>query len=177
MEEIIAKKYIKAIKNSSNKTSMADIAAIFSVLAKSFKDEKFISIIINPNVSSDDKSSILLDAVKSLDSSSVNNLIKLLVEKNRISIIPALAEEFRKDLAHTNKSYVGFVYSDSEIDSKVIQDLSDGLGKKFNSKIMLNFSKADFNGIKVDVEDLGVEIDFSKTRINTQMIEHIIKAI
>ena len=83
----------------------------------------------------------------------------------------------RKDIAHSSKSYEGRVYSNSEIDSKVIQDLSDGLSKKFDSTITLNFQKTDFNGIKVDVEDLGIEIDFAKSRINTQMIEHIIKAI
>ena len=58
MEELIAKKYIKAIKNSSNTTSMTDIAATFSVLAKSFNNDKFTNIINNPNVSSDDKSNI-----------------------------------------------------------------------------------------------------------------------
>jgi hypothetical protein len=34
---------------------MTDITAIFSVLAESFKNEKFTTIINNPNVSSDDK--------------------------------------------------------------------------------------------------------------------------
>ena len=33
------------------------------------------------------------------------------------------------------------------------------------------------NGIKVDVADLGVEINFSKSRINSQIVEHIVKAI
>jgi len=177
MEELIAKKYIKAIRNSSDATAMKSIAEVFSILAQSFKNDKFVSIMNNPNVSSDEKSSILLDSVKSVKSEAINNLIKLLVEKKRISVIPALAEEFRKDLAHESKNYTGLVYSDSEIDSKVIQDLSAGLSKKFNSTIVLDFVKTDFNGIKVDVEDLGIEIDFSKSRINSQMIEHIIKAI
>jgi F-type H+-transporting ATPase subunit delta len=69
------------------------------------------------------------------------------------------------------------VYSDSDIDSKVIEDLGNGLGSRFDSKISLKFVKDNFKGIKVDVEDLGVEISFSKSRINDQMIEHIIKAI
>jgi F-type H+-transporting ATPase subunit delta len=37
--------------------------------------------------------------------------------------------------------------------------------------------KNDFNGIKVAVEGLGIEINFSKDRIDSQIIEHIIKAI
>ena len=58
-----------------------------------------------------------------------------------------------------------------------MQDLSNGLSKKFDSSISLSFVKNDFNGIKVGIEDLGVEINFSKSRINSQMIEHIVKAI
>jgi F-type H+-transporting ATPase subunit delta len=120
---------------------------------------------------------ILLEAVKSANSKQINNLIRLLVEKNRIGIIPALAEGLRKNLTASTKIYKGNVYSDSIIDNKVIQDLSAGLSKKFDSKISLEFIKNDFNGIKVDVEDLGIEIDFSKSRINSQIIEHIVKAI
>lgn len=177
MEELIAKRYIKAIKDSSGVELIESMTSIFSVLAESFKDEKFISIIDNPNVSADNKLDILLGAVKVADSKEINNLIKLLVENGRINIIPAMAEEMRKDVAKSTKTYEGFVYSDSDIDANVIQDLSDGLGKRFDSKISLEFIKDDFNGIKVDVEDLGIEINFSKTRINNQIIEHIIKAI
>jgi F-type H+-transporting ATPase subunit delta len=177
MEELIAKRYVKAIKDSSGVGSMEDVTSVFSALAESFKDDKFIKIIDNPNVASDDKLNILLDAVKSADSNEINNLVKLIVENGRINIIPAMAEEMRKDLAKSTKTYKGLVYSDSEIEASVMQELSEGLSKKFDSTITLDFIKDDFDGIKVNVEDLGVEINFSKTRINTQIIEHIVKAI
>ena len=177
MEELVAKRYIKALRNNSDVEVLKNITTIFSVLAESFKNDKFIQIINNPNVAKKQKSEILLDAVKSADSKEVNNLIKLLIENNRINIIPAIANEMKKDLAASTKTYTGIVYSDSDIDAKVIQDLSDGLGRKFDSSISLDFVKNDFNGIKVDVEDLGIEINFSKTRINSQIIEHIVKAI
>ena len=177
MEELIAKRYIKAIKDSSGIDSMENMTSIFSALAESFKDEKFINIINNPDVVRDDKLNILLDAVKTADSKEINNLIRLIVENGRINIIPAIAEEMRKDVANTTKTYDGVVYSDSDINTKTVQDLSDGLSKRFDSKITLEFVKNDFDGIKVDVEDLGVEINFSKTRIDSQIIEHIVKAI
>lgn len=177
MEELIAKRYIKAMKNSVDASSMESAAAVFSALAESFKNEKFVNIIDNPNVSISDKSTILLDAVKSANSDKINNFVKLIVENKRINIIPAIAEEMRKDLAKTTKTYEGIIYSDSDIDEKVISELSSGLSKKFDSTITLVHVKNDFDGIKVDVEDLGVEINFSKTRINNQMIEHIVKAI
>jgi len=177
MEELIAKRYIKALQSSSNLESMKEMTTIFSALAQSFKNDNFLSIIDNPNVSAKDKSTILLDAVKVADSSKINNLIKLLVENKRINIIPAIADELQKNIADSTKTYEGVVYSDTDIEMKLIEDLSAGLSKKFNSKITLRAVKNDFNGIKVDVEGLGIEINFSKDRIDSQIIEHIIKAI
>jgi F-type H+-transporting ATPase subunit delta len=177
MENLIAKRYIKALKDGSENTFMGNVTTVFSALAESFKDEKFIQIIDNPNVSMSNKSDILLAAVKSAKSEKINNLIKLLVEKKRINIIPAIAEALRKDVALSTKTYEGIIYSNSDIDAKKITELSAGLSKKFDSKISLVFVKNDFDGIKVDVEDLGIEINFSKTRINNQLVEYIIKAI
>ena len=177
MEELIAKRYIKALKEGSDIESMQNMTVVFSALAEAFKDAKFVQIIDNPNVSKEQKLEILLAAVKPAKSESVDSLVKILVENNRMIIIPALAEGMRKDTANSTKTYSGVVYSDSDIDAKVIQDLSSGLSKRFDSNISLDFVKDNFDGIKVDVEDLGVEINFSKTRINSQIIEHIVKAI
>ena len=177
MEELIAKRYVKALKSSSDLESMKDMTIIFSALAESFKNDKFLNIIDNPNVNVKDKLTILLDAVKAANSSKINNFIKLLVENKRINILPAIANELQKDIANATKTYEGVIYSDTDIETKLIEDLSAGLSKKFNSKISLDAVKNDFNGIKVDVEGLGIEINFSKDRIDSQIIEHIIKAI
>jgi len=177
MEELIAKKYIKALKASSDIAAMENFTVLFSSLAESFKNDKFVSIISNPNVTAKDKSSILLEAVKPAGSDKINNLIQLLVENKRINIIPAIATELKKDLANSTKTYSGTIYSDSDINATLLTDLSGSLSKKFDSTITLSFVKNDFNGIKVEVEGLGIEINFSKDRIDRQIIEHIIKAI
>jgi len=80
-------------------------------------------------------------------------------------------------LAIATKTYEGIICSDTEIDAKVIKELSAGLSKKYDATISLVFIKNDFNGLKVEVEGLGIEINFSKDRIDSQIIEHIIKAI
>ncbi|WP_297443609.1 F0F1 ATP synthase subunit delta [Sulfurimonas sp.] len=177
MEELIAKRYIKALAFGSDTESLRNAASVFSVLSESFENEKFLNIIASSDVKTEEKSSILLDAVKAAQSDKINNLVKLLVENKRINIIPAIADELKKDLAHSTKTYSGIIFSDTDIDTKVIDELSAGLSKKYDSTISLSFIKNNFNGIKVEVSDLGIEINFSKDRINTQLIEHIIKAI
>ncbi len=177
MEELIAKRYIKALSMGSDLASMQNITTVFSALAESFKNDRFVSIIANPSVKAEDKSTILLDAVKAANSEEINNLVKLLVENRRINIIPAIAQELKNNLAMATKTYEGIIYSDTDIDAKVIEKLSAGLSKKYNATITLTFVKNDFNGIKVEVDGLGIEINFSKDRIDSQIIEHIIKAI
>ncbi len=177
MEELIAKRYIKALRQGADSKSMQNMTVVFSALAEAFKDAKFVHIMDNPNVTKEQKLELLLAAVKPAESDSINTLVKVLVENKRINIIPALAEGMRKDSANSTKTYGGVVYSDSDIDAKIIEDLGKGLSKRFDSNISLEFIQNDFDGIKVNVEDLGVEINFSKTRIDSQIIEHIIKAI
>ncbi len=177
MEELIAKRYIKALLVDSDINFVKDVAVLFQSLAQSFNDKKFINVMMNSEVSKADKASLLLDIVKPAASQKVNNFVQLLVENKRIAIIPAIAEELRKNLANMEKTYSGVVLSDTEISANVLEDLSNGLSKKYDSKILLAFEKTDFNGIKVEVNDLGIEIDFSKDRINHQLIEHITKAI
>ena len=63
------------------------------------------------------------------------------------------------------------------MDAKTVKALSSGLGKKVDADITLEFVKTNFDGIKVEVEDLGIELNFSKERINSSLIDHILKAI
>ncbi len=177
MNELIAKKYVKALYNSMDMESLENAAAVFKALAEALSDPAVAAVINAPQVSKEQRTEILLGAVKEAGSKEIENLIKLLVENKRVALIGDIAVVLEKLIAEIKKSYRGTVYSDSEIDSKVLAELGEGLGKKFDSTITLSFVQSDFDGIKVDVEDLGVEISFSKSRINKEIVEHILKAI
>jgi F-type H+-transporting ATPase subunit delta len=146
-------------------------------LAASFEDAKFNQIMESSDVSSDQKEALLLDAVKAAGSEQVNNLVKLLVEKRRIAVIPAMAVALKQEIARMKNSYTGVVYSNNDIDASTMDGIAAGLGKRVDANIVLNFVKTDFDGIKVEVADLGVEINFSKSRMNTQLVDYILKAI
>ncbi len=177
MEELVARRYTKALNESLGSDSLENVHSLFAAIKTSFADNTFVNIMDNPDVPSSDKESILLDAVKSANSDKVNNFIKLLVENKRIMIIPAIAEELRKTIASEKNSYDGSIYSDTDMDEGSLQGIATGLEKKLGAKINLTFVKTDFDGIKVEVVDLGIEINFSKSRLANQIIDHILKAI
>ena len=177
MEELIAKRYINALKQAIDAASLEGISAVFDAVAAAFGDAKFNQIMNSSDIRAGQKEALLLDAVKAAGSEQVNNLVRLLVENGRIAIIPALAKELKKELARMKKSYSGVVYSNSDIDATTLAGLATGLGKRVDATIALDFVKSDFDGIKVEVADLGIEIDFSKSRANKQLVEFISKAI
>ncbi len=177
MEELIAKRYVKALKGTLKPKEIGVVSELFKALASGFSDEKFLLIFESRDVSNAQKEEILLSAVKSIKSNKVNNFIKLLVENGRVNIIPAIASELSKEISRMSKNYSGKIYSDSAIDAKTLAGIGKGLSKKLGATISLEMIRNDFDGIKVEVEDLGVEINFSKNRLNTQLIEHILKAI
>jgi F-type H+-transporting ATPase subunit delta len=177
MEELIAKRYIKAMRQSTENSEFESISEVFNGLALAFEDNKFIEIVLSPDVSTEAKRDILVNSVTKAGNSKIENFLSLLAENGRISVIPAIAKEMKKELAREKNSFVGKVFSDSDIDAKAIDGLSSGLSKKVGSNIALEFIKSDYDGVKVEVEDLGIEIDFSKNRLNSQMINHILKAI
>ncbi|MEA1918155.1 MAG: F0F1 ATP synthase subunit delta [Campylobacterota bacterium] len=177
MEELIAKRYIKAFSDSVDAESFTNASVLFDVLTQEFSNTKFKEIVYSPSISNEIKLELLLASVKNADSKELNNLISLLVEHGRIEVIPAIASGMKKEIARINKNYTGKVFSNSEIEDSTISGLSAGLSKKVNANIVLEFVKDDFDGIKVEVEDLGLEVQFSNNRLNSQLVNHILKAI
>ena len=76
-----------------------------------------------------------------------------------------------------NRTYEGKVYSNTAVEASTLAALSSDLGKKMDATITLAFVASDYDGIKVEVEDLGVEVSLSKSRMNAHLVEHILKAI
>jgi F-type H+-transporting ATPase subunit delta len=177
MAALVAKRYVNALLDGENAEGMATLLAVFEALSSQFENEKFIDIISSPSIASSLKEEILLAAVASLKSEKINNFLKLLGEKNRFEIIPAIATALSKEMAIVNNAYTGSIFSDVEMDAKTVESLSKGLSSKVDANISLEFVKTDFDGIKVEVEDLGIELNFSKERINSSLIDHILKAI
>jgi len=177
MAALVAKRYVKALLDGENAENMANMSILFNALSAQFQNESFVNFISAPDVNSSIKEEVILAAVEKVRSEKINNFIKLLAEKNRFELIPEIATQISKEIAVVNNTYTGVIYSDTDMDAKTVKELSSGLGKKVDANITLEFIKTDFDGIKVEVEDLGVELNFSKERINSTLINHILKAI
>ncbi len=177
MIEIIAKRYVRALKETFNSSELVQLDLVFIALAEEFNNKKTMRFINNVDIDSQTKAAIFLDAIKPVNSKKLNNFINLLANKRRLGIIPTLSKVLTNEIAKFTNTYKGFVYSNKIIKKTSIERLSQQVSDKVNSNIKLEFIKNKFDGIKVEIEDLGLEIDFSQSKIDAQIIEHILKAI
>ena len=152
------------------------MGAKLNSISSAFLDEKFVSIITSPEVANNAKVDLIISIAEGVDNA-LFNFIKLLGEKRRLDLLPFIAKDLNIQLAKMNNNYIGVVYTNQELSSDYISSIEKQFSKKFDVKLSLSQNVCDYDGIKVDIDGLGVEISFSKDRLKSQLIDHILKAV
>ena len=176
MKDLVAKRYVKALIDGRDSNTINTISSKLNEISSAFADEKFNFIISSPEVADNAKIDLIISLVDGIDYT-LNNFIKLLGEKRRLALLPFIAEELNTQIAKMNNSYVGVVYTNLELSSDYVSSIEKQFSKKFDVKLSLSQNVCDYDGIKVDIDGLGVEISFSKERLRSQLIDHILKAV
>lgn len=177
MVDQIAKRYTQALIEGASTKDLLAFKSVFASLAQALADEKVKSIFFSPYMSDSERESILLEAVKSAKSDKVNNIVKLLVEKRRVDIVENISETLTRLVAEQEKSFDGKIFSSSKVSSDAVKSFETNIGKKVDAKVNFDVVKNNYSGLKVEVEDMGIEVSFSKSNVRNQMIQHILKSI
>ncbi|MGM0518651.1 MAG: F0F1 ATP synthase subunit delta [Campylobacterota bacterium] len=176
MNDLIAKRYVKALIEGKNSKAISALSSNLTTISTAFADEKFKSIISSPEVS-DSKKVELVISMASKSNEAMTNLIKLLGEKRRLSLLPNIASELASQIAKLDNRFEGVVYTNQKLSNDYVSSIEKQFSKKFDVDLSLSQNVCDYDGIKVDIDGLGVEISFSKERLKSQMIDHILKAV
>lgn len=174
---MIAKRYVQSLINTLDASSLDNTAELFAHLETAYTNAKFNQIINSTDVEISTKTSLILEMVKIAQSSEINNFIKLLGENGRLELIPAISRELKRQISVIKRSYHGRIYSILALDSASVDTIARDLGIKTGTNISLVSVPSQYDGIRVVVDGLNIEIDFSKNRLNAQMTEYILKAI
>jgi F-type H+-transporting ATPase subunit delta len=176
MKGTIAKKYVNALVKSCSEKELLSIGESLSQLTSAFRLARFNNIILSPDVTSEKKCEFVLSLIEKVDVK-LTNFIKLLAKNDRLSIIPSISKELKYQISLRNNVFEGEIISNFELSKEQIAKLEENFGKKFNAKIKLNNVVSNYPGIKIELDDLGVEVSFSLNRLKSQMVEHILKTI
>ncbi len=176
MNDLVAKRYVKALIDGRDSLTINTISDKLNTISSAFADEKFNSIISSPQIASDVKVGLISSFVDGMENT-LSNFIKLLGEKRRLDLLPFIAKELSTQIAKISNSYVGIVYTNQELSSDYVSSIEEQFSRKFDVNLSLSQKVCDYDGIKVDIDGLGVEISFSKERLKSQLIDHILKAV
>ncbi len=176
MNDLIAKRYVKALLDGRDVDSATTIFNDLKTISSAFNEDKFLSIITSTEVKMEEKVELVLSFLDNCGND-LKNLVKLLGSKKRLEIIPDITSELESQIAKMNNSYTGIVYCNKELSTDYVSTIEKKFSEKFNVQLSLSQNVCDYDGIKVDIDSLGVEISFSKDRLKSQMIDHILKAV
>jgi F-type H+-transporting ATPase subunit delta len=174
MEELIAKRYAQAL-TAATKDVAAD-AALLNVLSEAMDSDEVRTALTSPIVTAEKKTEMVLSACEKA-SASVVNFIKILGENKRLDLIPTIAKVLNKELQKESNQYDGVVKSAKTLDDAALADLEATLQKYTGATVKLTQEKSDLDGLRVTVDDLGIEVNFSKQRVKEQLIDFIKKSL
>ncbi len=175
MEELIAKRYASALSSVSK--NLPAILEVLNVLTEVTSTSEVQSALTSPIISSEKKTEMILSTLGEGADASLVNFIKIFGENNRLDLIPAIAKVLNADQQREANEYEGVLKSASTLDANALADLEKTLKKYTGSTIKLTQEKTDLEGLRVSVDDLGIEVNFSKQRVKEQLIDFIKKSL
>jgi len=175
MEELIAKRYATALSSVSK--DIAGIAEVLNVLTEAIDNNEVKTALTSPIVAAEKKTEMILSALGKKADATLVNFIKVLGENRRLDLIPAIAKVLNADLQKESNQYEGVLKSKETLDDKELSKLEETLKTYTGSTIKLTQEKTDLDGLRVSVDDLGIEVNFSKQRVKEQLIDFIKKSL
>lgn len=177
MENLIAKRYAMALFGIDG-ISLPDIinqlSAISDVIEEDGDTKEFLN---SPLISNATKYEVMVAPIEPKLDTKVVSLLKLMAAKNRLILIPELKKLLAKEVMVESNRFIGTLESSEDIDKALVEKLQKKLEKFSGSEIELQVEKCDIDGIKAEVSDLGLELNFSKESAKNALLEHIQKAL
>lgn len=177
MDQLVAKRYVKALIGALSEKEIESAASSLAMIAEAFNDPKFVEIIVSPEVSKEQREELIVGLLGEKPDAQLVNFVKTLGIHNRFGLIPEISNLLQKELQRRANKYEGIVESKKPIDKKLLSELESSLSKYVDATVVLRPVKSERDGIKVMIEDLGLEASFSKERVASDMITHILKAL
>ncbi len=175
MRELIAKRYVKALIESFDKEQIGMLCDSLKKVQQALEIKVFAEIIKSPSISEAKKIELVLD-ICGRDIPKLVNFIKILGAKNRFEFIPDMCVEIEKTISTIRNEYAAILYVTEFFDEAMLKNIETAFAQKLNVNLVLTQQTVAKEGVRLIVEDLGVEVAFSREKFINDLREHILKA-
>jgi F-type H+-transporting ATPase subunit delta len=175
VDTLIAKRYANALSRSTKdlEKTLENLNTLSGVVASS----EVNTILLSPIVSIENKRDLILLALEGSDDTMLINFVNVLAENGRLALIPAITQVLNSDKQRQVNVYDGVVVSGTPLNDEALANLEETLKRHTGSTIHLSQEQSDREGLRVVVDDLGIEVNFSKQRVKEQLIDFIKKSL
>ena len=177
MEKLIAKKYAKALMESGDDAVLSTRLEALNAVASALEEPRAREVILSPLVDRNEKAGLILASLGNDADPVLVKLIELMAQKNRLGLIPEMVDMIAFERKKASNRFEGTIYSDETLSAEAIKKLEASLEKYSGAVIPLDQVQNDQPGLKVEVEDLGIELSFSRDKVKHALIDHIQKAL
>ena len=177
-EHVIAKKYAKALANVCSAEEIAQVYSLYATISQAFSINKFKEIVNSRIITNDKKLAFLHSLTDTTRSVHAERLLAILVRNDRISLLPFVMLELKKIIDSRLNVYQATLYAKQELNEASLANIQEKLSKKLNVTLQI-IQKIDpsLDGIKLEVEELSIEVAFLKHKFTQELQDFILKAI
>jgi F-type H+-transporting ATPase subunit delta len=177
MDKLIAKKYAKALMESGDEATVSGRLEMLGAIAEAFEDPRVHEVIASPLVPRAQKAELALAALGKDADGVLAKLVELMAQKDRLGLIPDVVDIVAFERKKASNRFEGTIYSDETLSEATVSKLEQSLATYSGAEIKLDQAQSDQAGMKVEVEDLGIELSFSREKVKHALIDHIQKAL
>jgi len=178
MTNVVARKYVNALIATYPASELVAVHSSLVKIASALSIQKLRFIMVSNDVSHAQKAALLTEIAENKDQKFAN-FIRLVIDKQKIDFAPSMAEELRKYIASKKGSVSGLVTANFNISEELKSSLEASLSKKLNKNVELSVDAHpahEFDGIRIDLDDIGVEVELENTKLKDAIIEHVLKS-
>lgn len=161
MKNTLSLRYAKAFIDSMGEDCCQSLLQMKHLVDSLFLQEDFLNFLTNPFVDSLKKSNLVIDALQ-IDNKKICSGIEILAKAGRLKMLPQVLSEISSMFAMRNQSYTAFLYSNTSFSAEMIEKIAHALSKKLGIDVSIIERKWDHDGIKCVLEDLDLEVSFSR---------------
>lgn len=176
MVSTIAKKYAQALIAALSTEELKTLLVFLKSLGLALKNKQIADLLTSPFLSKTQKESVML-ACANHTNQKVQNFLKVLIASDRLMMVSHIAYEVEKKVFEYNKEYIANLSSKEKFDGDTLNKIQESLAKKLNVRLNIHQRQDFIDGIKLEIEDLGIEISFSEQRFGDELKKHILKAL
>lgn len=177
MRQQVTKRYAKAFIEVYGIKKIDTLMGGLLLLKDAFRDEKFVDV-VSTRDASDEKKKELIKHVSGIKDKDFSRFLDVLFAEKRVMILSEMYDCLNEHISSENREYKATISSNIKLTKAKIDEIKKRLDKKLGAKVTINENiDTSFDGIKLYVDILNVEISLSREGIKRKLSEMILKQI